>query len=113
MKYNVQKCLENVREQLLKIKNSNELSKVDQIIEDLCIFSKQYTNNNLYSNMESKVEYMNMILEVKNAILREQFVLIQILVQRLFNVDVGLKFLEERVQSIIDLNKSINLLNNM
>lgn len=55
--------------------------------------------------MDDEIRKLNIIIKMKNSQLKEQLSLIRILVQRLFNVNVGLKFLEERAQSLVRLNR--------
>lgn len=108
LKYSVNKCLQNVKSRLIKIKNESNFNVIDSVFEELYTVQWKYTKDNLYSNVESEIKKLNHILEVKHLQLKEQFFLIKILIQRLFNVKVGLEFLEERAQSVVRF-KNISL----
>lgn len=104
LKYNVQKCFENIKEKLTKIINGNNFNAIEQIIEEMRTFQSKYTSDNLYNHIENEIKYLNVIIDIKNAQLKEQLILIKVLVQRLFNLDVGLRFLEARAQSVVRFN---------
>lgn len=101
LKYSVNKCLQNVKSKLIKIKTESNFNAIDSVFEELYTVQSKYTKDNIYSNMESEIKRLNHILEIQNLQLKEQFFLNKILIQRLFNVNVGLEFLEERARSVV------------
>lgn len=101
LKFNIQNSLQDVKNKLILLKHSRRFSYIDLVLQQMHLIQKNYTNDNLYSKMVNEIKKLNVILEIKDTQLREQLALIKVLVQKLFNVDIGLEFLEERAQSVV------------
>lgn len=86
------------------MKIDSNFNAIDSVFEELYNVHSKYTKNNIYTNMEREIKKLNLILEVKNSQLKEQFFLLKILTMRLFSVNVGLEFLEERAKSVVRFN---------
>ncbi|KAG5893696.1 hypothetical protein JTB14_017804 [Gonioctena quinquepunctata] len=111
LKYNVEASVENLQNNLEKyFEGRSDVDETKHLLKDLISIADTYTKGNLYSFMENEIIQLNRIIEIKQKQLKELLDLIKVLVQRLYVVDKGLKFLEERAQSVVSLEKAKHIL---